>query len=67
ERLRAGRPGPPSYDRSIARMIEELDQLNRGLERLVEERTLTLRQREEELLRRIFDLTPRSTTCRKRC
>jgi nitrate/nitrite-specific signal transduction histidine kinase len=48
-------------------MIEELDQLNRGLERLVEERTLTLRQREEELLRRIFDLTPRSTTCRKRC
>jgi diguanylate cyclase (GGDEF)-like protein len=36
-------------DRSIALMIEELDQLNRGLERLVEERTMTLRQREEEL------------------
>ncbi|HEY2228470.1 MAG TPA: PAS-domain containing protein, partial [Xanthobacteraceae bacterium] len=36
-------------DRSIALMIEELDQLNRGLERLVEERTATLRQREEEL------------------
>src|SRR5258708_7649773 len=30
-------------------MIEELDQLNRGLERLVEERTAALRQREEEL------------------
>jgi diguanylate cyclase (GGDEF)-like protein len=36
-------------DRSIALMIEELDQLNRGLERLVEERTAALRQREEEL------------------
>jgi diguanylate cyclase (GGDEF)-like protein len=36
-------------DRSIALMVEELDQLNRGLERLVEERTLALRQREEEL------------------
>src|ERR1700720_4530561 len=36
-------------DRSIALMIEELDQLNRGLERLVEERTVALRQREEEL------------------
>jgi diguanylate cyclase (GGDEF)-like protein len=36
-------------DRSIAMMIEELDQLNRGLERLVEERTLALRQSEEEL------------------
>jgi diguanylate cyclase (GGDEF)-like protein len=36
-------------DRSIALMIEELDQLNRGLERLVEERTIALRQREEEL------------------
>jgi diguanylate cyclase (GGDEF)-like protein len=36
-------------DRSIALMIEELDELNRGLERLVEERTVALRQREEEL------------------
>ncbi len=36
-------------DRSIALMIEELDRLNRGLERLVEERTAALRQREEEL------------------
>jgi diguanylate cyclase (GGDEF)-like protein len=36
-------------DRSIALMIEELDDLNRGLERLVEERTVALRQREEEL------------------
>jgi PAS domain-containing protein len=36
-------------DRSIALMIEELDQLNRGLEHLVEERTVALRQREEEL------------------
>jgi diguanylate cyclase (GGDEF)-like protein len=36
-------------DRSIGLMIEELDHLNRGLERLVEERTLALRQREEEL------------------
>ena len=36
-------------DRSIALMIEELDQLNRGLEHLVEDRTLALRQREEEL------------------
>jgi diguanylate cyclase (GGDEF)-like protein len=36
-------------DRSISLMIEELDHLNRGLERLVEERTVALRQREEEL------------------
>jgi diguanylate cyclase (GGDEF)-like protein len=36
-------------DRSIALMIEELDHLNRGLERVVEERTVALRQREEEL------------------
>ena len=36
-------------DRSISLMIEELDQLNRGLEGVVEERTLALRQREEEL------------------
>jgi len=35
--------------RSIAMMIEELDQLNRGLEQLVEERTVALRQSEEEL------------------
>ena len=36
-------------DRSIALMIEELDRLNRGLESLVEERTVALRQGEEEL------------------
>jgi diguanylate cyclase (GGDEF)-like protein len=36
-------------DRSIALMIEELDHLNRGLERVVEERTVALRAREEEL------------------
>jgi diguanylate cyclase (GGDEF)-like protein len=36
-------------DRSIALMIEELDRLNRGLEQVVEERTVALRAREEEL------------------
>jgi diguanylate cyclase (GGDEF)-like protein len=36
-------------DRSISLMIEELDELNRGLERLVEERTAALKEREEEL------------------
>jgi diguanylate cyclase (GGDEF)-like protein len=36
-------------DRSISLMIEELDQLNRGLEQLVEERTATLHEREMEL------------------
>ena len=36
-------------DRSISLMIEELDQLNRGLERLVAERTAALREREDEL------------------
>jgi diguanylate cyclase (GGDEF)-like protein len=36
-------------DRSISLMIEELDHLHRGLEQLVEDRTLALRQREEEL------------------
>jgi diguanylate cyclase (GGDEF)-like protein len=36
-------------DRSISLMIQELDQLNRGLERLVEERTAALRERETEL------------------
>jgi diguanylate cyclase (GGDEF)-like protein len=36
-------------DRSIALMIEELDQLNRGLEKLVDERTAALRERESEL------------------
>jgi diguanylate cyclase (GGDEF)-like protein len=36
-------------DRSISLMIEELDRLNRGLERLVEERTAALREREDEL------------------
>ena len=36
-------------DRSIGLMIEELDQLNRGLEQLVAERTAALRERESEL------------------
>ncbi len=36
-------------ERSIALMVEELDDLNRGLERLVEERTLALRDRERLL------------------
>ena len=36
-------------DRSIALMAEELDQLNRGLESLVEERTAALRDREARL------------------
>jgi diguanylate cyclase (GGDEF)-like protein/PAS domain S-box-containing protein len=36
-------------DHSISLMVEELDQLNLGLEMLVEERTAALREREEEL------------------
>ena len=36
-------------DRSISLMVDELDRLNHGLETLVEERTATLRQREQEL------------------
>jgi diguanylate cyclase (GGDEF)-like protein len=36
-------------DRSISMMIEELDQLNRGLDQLVKERTTALREREAEL------------------
>ena len=36
-------------DRSISLMIEEVDQFNQGLERLVEERTAALREREAEL------------------
>jgi PAS domain-containing protein len=36
-------------DRSIALMIEELDQLNRSLEKTIAERTGELRQREAEL------------------
>jgi diguanylate cyclase (GGDEF)-like protein len=36
-------------DRSMALMIEELDQLNRRLETLVEDRTTALREREGEL------------------
>ncbi len=36
-------------DRSIAWMAEELDELNRGLERQVQERTAALRERETEL------------------
>jgi diguanylate cyclase (GGDEF)-like protein len=36
-------------DRSISLMIQELDQLNRGLEKLVQERTAALREREAEL------------------
>jgi len=36
-------------DRSIALMIGELEQLNRGLDQLVQERTAALREREAEL------------------
>jgi PAS domain-containing protein len=36
-------------DRSISLMIREVEQLNRGLDRLVQERTATLREREAEL------------------
>jgi diguanylate cyclase (GGDEF)-like protein len=36
-------------DRSIALMIEEVDQLNRGLEKLVADRTAELNEREKEL------------------
>jgi diguanylate cyclase (GGDEF)-like protein len=36
-------------ERSMSLMIEELDQLNRSLGKLVEERTLALREREAEL------------------
>jgi diguanylate cyclase (GGDEF)-like protein/PAS domain S-box-containing protein len=36
-------------DRSISLMIKELEQLNRGLDQLVQERTAALRQREAEL------------------
>jgi diguanylate cyclase (GGDEF)-like protein/PAS domain S-box-containing protein len=36
-------------DRSIALMIKELEQLNRGLDELVQERTAALREREAEL------------------
>jgi diguanylate cyclase (GGDEF)-like protein len=36
-------------DRSIALMIEEVDQLNRGLEKLVADRTAALIEREKEL------------------
>jgi diguanylate cyclase (GGDEF)-like protein len=36
-------------DRSIALMVEELDEVNRGLEQLVSERTATLRDREARL------------------
>jgi diguanylate cyclase (GGDEF)-like protein len=36
-------------DRAITLMIEEVEQLNRGLERLVDQRTVELRRREAEL------------------
>jgi PAS domain-containing protein len=36
-------------DRSISLMITELEQLNRGLDKLVQERTAALREREAEL------------------
>jgi diguanylate cyclase (GGDEF)-like protein/PAS domain S-box-containing protein len=36
-------------DRSISLMINELEQLNRGLDQLVQERTTALRERESEL------------------
>ena len=36
-------------DRSISLMVTELEQLNRGLDQLVQERTAALREREAEL------------------
>jgi PAS domain-containing protein len=36
-------------DRSISLMVGELEQLNRGLDQLVQERTAALREREAEL------------------
>jgi len=41
-------------DRSIGLMVKELEQLNRGLDRLVQERTSALREREAELRERNF-------------
>ena len=41
-------------DRSISLMIDEVDQLNQGLGRLVEERTTALREREAELKEQNF-------------
>jgi predicted signal transduction protein with EAL and GGDEF domain len=41
-------------ERAIAMMVEEVDQLNRGLEKLVEQRTAELRAREAELEERNF-------------
>ena len=56
-------------DRSISLMIGELDQLNRGLERLVEERTAALREGKAELRAQnlrfdVFALAGDSTTTR---
>src|SRR5258708_35449821 len=49
-------------DRSIALMIEELDHLNRGLERLVEERPAAFRQREAKRQAQTFRFDPPPTT-----
>jgi diguanylate cyclase (GGDEF)-like protein len=62
-------------DRSISLMIEELDQLNRGLERQVDERTAQLSEREQELAAAIsnmsqglimFDASARMVVCNRR-
>jgi diguanylate cyclase (GGDEF)-like protein len=62
-------------DRSISLMIEELDQLNRGLERQVAERTAQLSEREQELAAAIsnmsqglimFDASARMVVCNRR-
>jgi diguanylate cyclase (GGDEF)-like protein/PAS domain S-box-containing protein len=62
-------------DRSISLMIEELDQLNRGLEDEVAKRTAELREREQELDAAIenmphglimFDATGRMVVCNRR-
>jgi len=62
-------------DRSISLMIEELDQLNQGLERLVAERTAQLSEREQELDAAInnmsqglimFDASARMVVCNQR-
>lgn len=62
-------------DRSISLMIEELDQLNRGLEHLVAQRTAELGEREQELDAAInnmsqglimFDASARMVVCNQR-
>jgi len=48
-------------------MVDELDNLNRGLEKLVEERTAALRDREARLAEQKMRADAHSTTCRTAC